>query len=401
MMIRRANEQFRETQLLIRSAVEGLNQEQEQEADSYLHNSRRTLPQMLERAISNDVFYPVYLSLKLAKKSEHYEKIYYQYIVANAVLNRVAYYVLDLMEQHGVDVMPLKGLHFAHFYYPDIRMRFGLDVDFLFKSTKAKALAEKMLFGEGFRAGFSSPFQVNFKKRISRFSVHCETHLSPPTLMDAYQYPLWHDVWEHSTLCSMAGFRVRLMRPEDSLLVCCTSTLSRGTFSARDFLDLRQIIRLHNINWEIIIEAAKIPIWRHILFFPLQILQTLGDTVLSERLVPDFVLAALVGSTRPNLVLPKTSDRLIVGMRMPIDYRDILGLVGYTRTPLFKSFLSWTGGCKPRPINKAARVLLEAGHIPLFVRREFGNYYAAICLRSWLSSYLLKWKRNMPHKLNA
>ena len=386
-----------ETGLLIRSIVESISKKAYKPLGPTFNVSREHATRILDAALRNDVFYPAYVALresvsgKIATKRNSFENLSYQYLAANAVWLTESYRVLRLFVENDLRVMPMKGLHLARFYYPNMLMRFAWDTDLLFISEREKKKAERLLLQDKFHVDYSSPLETKLTKRFSRFSVHIETHSCPGSLMYAFEFPKWNDLWADSTQVTIAGSTVNVMPPEDALLVSCVSICSRGTFTARDFLDLRQIIRTcKSFRWDIIAGVGRRSIWRHVLLIPLHLVNLIAKTYLNESLVPKDMLEDLALYGEPNLVanLP-AFGRMIEKSGLPVDYRDILHYIGYARSPLLANFLLWLPE-NPTLTNRILRVFVEAFNILTVVRKEYGDVYAASCLRSWFSAYVAK-----------
>ena len=387
-----------QTDLLIRATTASISSGT-RSSEFISKSSGEHASRMLNAAIRNDVFYPAYMSLKssanIVSKRDFYNNLYHQYLTANAVWLATSYRILNLFKDEGLGVMPIKGFHLSHFYYPNPLMRYAWDTDFLFKSKRDKEKAEGILLQENFHVDYLSPLETKFTKRFSRFSVHIETHTSPGSIMYSFEFPRWGDLWSQSTQVPIAGATVHLMRPEYVLLVICASMCSRGTFTARDFLDLRQVItRSKSFRWDVISEAGEKSIWRYILLIPLHLVNHVGEKCLGETLVPNYAFDRLSRNGNPTLPadFPDILPSIIQGAGLPVDYRDILLSTGYALTPLFANFFLWTK-MDPTLRNRILRVILEPFNIPTFVRKDFGERYAASCLRSWFSAYLARFAR--------
>ena len=389
-----------ETGLLIRSIVESISKQAYKPLGPTFNVSREHATRILDAALRNDVFYPAYVALresvsgKIATKRNSFENLSYQYLAANAVWLTESYRVLRLFVENDLRVMPMKGFLLAHFYYPNKLMRFAWDTDLLFVSEREKMEAERLLLQDKFHVDYSSPLETKLTKRFSRFSVHIETHSCPGSLMYAFEFPKWNDLWANSARVTIAGSAVDVMQPEDALLVSCVSVCSRGMLTAKDFLDLRQIIRTSkSFRWDIIAGIGRKSIWRHILLIPLHLVDIIAKIYLNEALVPKNVFEDLARYGEPDVVtnLP-TIARMIERAGLPVDYRDILYYIGYARSPLLANFLLWPPE-NPTLIKRILRVFVEALNILTVVRREHGDRYAVSCLRSWFSAYVAKFSR--------
>jgi Uncharacterised nucleotidyltransferase len=404
---------FSEAKLGVRLAVAGVS------GSSHLRSTgRRNEPsnpnieprRVLSSALRNDVFYPTYISVKGGPPDPQFkaswdsnDKLYYQYLVAHTIWLNESRNLLRIFDENRITTLPMKGLHLAQTYYPDTLMRFSLDADFLFESKKDKLMADRLLTSKGFRLDYEAPFETNWTKRISRFSFHCETHLSPGSITYSFEYPASWDAWSSSKIGSIGGYKVHLMGAEHVLLVLCTNMAYKGVFSVRDFLDLRQILAASkSFDWNFIEFMSQIAIWRYIVLIPLYLAQLLASSCLQESLVPERTLKQLakgadLGTT--NELLHRMAT-VIQREGLPIHYRNIFTWTEYMRTPFSMSFFLWAGGKEPSLRTRILRVILEAFTILIFVRVDYGSRHAVSCLRSWFSTYAAKFRVGVWVKRN-
>ncbi len=352
---------------------------------------------LIKAGIRNNVFYPTFVSLrKLAAdlsrvRSEEllkpYSGIFHQYEVANTLWLHESYRILELLSEASIDIMPLKGLHLAHCYYPSSMMRYALDIDLLFRSGRDRKEAEKLLMEDGFSVEYSAPLETNLKKRHSRFSVHCETHSSPGSLAYFFEFPRWLGLWARATRERLAGFEVYLPCPSDLLLISCVDMAWNGSFSARDLLDLRQIVTLSDaFDWEPVEKLAANKSWRYVLSIPLLLADYLCRIVLEEAIVPANILT--------NIARHITSDKISregrnyttpSSLQLPVMYGRIFRRTDFAGTALFSDSFLWTEDGEPGSWRRIVRVFLESAEIPTVVREGYGDRYAVSCAKSLLN----------------
>lgn len=352
---------------------------------------------LIKAAIRNNVFYPTFVSLhKVAtdlsgSKSKEllkpYSGIYHQYAVGNTLWLNESYRILELLSDARIDVMPLKGLHLAHRYYPSSMMRYALDIDLLFKSGSDRKEAESLLMEDGFRVEYSAPLETNLKKRHSRFSVHCETHSSPGSLAYFFEFPQWPGFWARAMHETLAGYKVYLPCPSDLLLISCTDMAWHGSFSARDLLDLRQIVTLNEpFDWEPVEKLAATKTWRYVLSIPLLLADYLCRVVLEESIIPADVLANIAGHVTSERTLYEGRNyTTLSSLKLPVKYEQIFCKADFAGTPLFSDSFLWTKNGEPGLWRRIVRVFLEATEIPTVVREGYGDRYAVSCAQSFLN----------------
>ncbi len=351
---------------------------------------------LIKAAIRNNVFYPTFVALQeVASRSggatskeylKPYSDICHQYAVANTLWLNESYRILELLSAARIDVMPLKGLHLAHHYYPSSMMRYALDIDLLFRSGSDRKEAEKLLMKDGFSIEYSAPLETNFKKRVSRFSVHCETHSSPSSLAYFFEFPRWPGFWARAMRTRLAGFEVYLPSPSDLLLILCADMAWNGCFSARDLLDLRQVVALSGpFDWEPVEKLAATKVWRYVLSIPLLLTNYLCRVILEESVVPADVLMNIAGHiTSEKTPHEGKNPMTLSSLRLPVTYPQIFSRTDFAGTPLFSDSFLWTETGEPGSWRRIVRVFLEAAEILTVVREGAGNKYAVNCTLSLL-----------------
>jgi hypothetical protein len=352
---------------------------------------------MLETAITNDVFYPIYNWLKhefLRDKASKgkYERLFYQYVTGQSIQQAEAANLLRIFNEKGLEVMPLKGLFLSTQYYSDPLMRYSRDWDFLFKSKTDRFFAEQALVKEGYHVSVALPLQTLFTKRISLFSAHCETHIVPISLTPSFGYPPWYDLWSKSRSAQLMGSPAHLMQPEDAFVILCAHALTKGMLSMRDLMDFIVILReFDSSSWNNLKRLSKAPIWRYIIAVPLVIFSTIGENLLSRELAPNEMIHFFATDTTVRIGdSRKLVSFLLREHGMPIDLRYVMRYFGYSGTPLFEAYLLWNEG---REASFLKKLFLEGCQSLALARSEPNQGYAKNCVQSYLSAYLLRYFR--------
>lgn len=356
--------------------------------------------QMLDNAIANDVFYPAYKRLgqyfpKDKASKRRYEQLFYQYITGQSIQRAQASNILRIFTEEGIAVMPLKGLLLSNRYYKDPLTRYARDLDLLFRSKEDRRSAERVLLQAGYSATVALPLQTLFTKHISRFSVHCETHIAPISLTFAFEYPPWHDLWSSSQSSRLLGAKVQVMRPEDAFLILCAHVIAKGTITIRDFLDFVQILRkLNSTAWAHFEQVSRVQIWRYIIALPLVLFCAIGEVLLSRELVSRARVISLAAETKIRV---EDSSKLVAFLLaergMPIDLRDVMNYFGYSRTPLFEPFLLWNKGREFSLPERVKSLFLEGYQSLAIARSGLRQGYAKNCVESYLQTHLVHFRR--------
>jgi hypothetical protein len=372
----------------------------DQTATPSIRKQSATPALMLEAAIANDVFYPIYNWLKRESLRDktlkgRYERLFYQYVTGQSIQQAEAANLLRTFKEKGLEVMPLKGLFLSTQYYKDPLMRYSRDWDFLFKSKTDRFFAEKALVKAGYHVSFALPLQTTFSKRISRFSAHCETHSVPISLTLSFGYPLWYDLWSRSRSAQLMGSPAHLMQPEDAFMVLCAHALTKGLLSMRDLMDFIVILReFDSSSWNHLKRLSEAPIWRYIIAVPLVIYSTIGEILLSRELVPKEMVRFFATDTSIRI----EDSRKLVGFLlrehgMPIDLRYVMRYFGYSGTPLFEVYLLWNEGRELTFFGIIKTIFLEGCQSLALARSELNQGYAKNCVQSYLSTYILRYFR--------
>lgn len=145
--------------------------------------------------------------------------------------------LLKVFQEHGIDVLPLKGPALALAFYGDASMRQANDLDLLVRGGDFPG-AEALLIGLGF-AGLGAA--GDHDRRFLRGELLVELHFE---LASPRFFPFEiHGIWDRSHLSDFRGIPVRAMSANDLVLYLCAHGLKHGFSRLVWILDLARALR--------------------------------------------------------------------------------------------------------------------------------------------------------------
>lgn len=173
--------------------------------------------------------------------------------------------VATALQQSGVDVIALKGMHLVPLVYGNLASRGMIDLDLLIPATQLRAGGDVMR-ELGYEA--ARPYRVSddaipyYAHHIPPFvkddasSVELHWHLCPPRTQVAIDVA---ELWQRAVPARIAGVETKVLANEDLLLhLAVHATYShRCEVSARACCDVAQIVRTQPLAWDALIERAR------------------------------------------------------------------------------------------------------------------------------------------------
>lgn len=168
-----------------------------------------------------------------------------------------------LLNQHGIEVIVLKGSHLAHFVYADPALRPMQDIDILVRPEDCDA-AERLLIKT--HLGASRPPESRDAKhhhlpeiadpRGVHIEIHRHLHRSDRDLhLDIEQ------IWNRSRTASAEGRSFRVLSPEDLLVHLAIHAAGNHRFEQplRWILDISTVIHRFSaeMNWDLLARISR------------------------------------------------------------------------------------------------------------------------------------------------
>ncbi|MFQ5950935.1 MAG: nucleotidyltransferase family protein [Candidatus Geothermarchaeales archaeon] len=353
------------------------------------------LTYVVDKAIENSIFLHAYRALEGVAIEEpngwrHVSRLYFQYTANLARWFDESVKLASLFREHGLSVMPVKGVLLAHLYYPDRFLRFSSDMDFVFKTAAGKAKADGLLSQRGYRLIWSSPKESEYLKHLGRVSIHCETHSFIASLSGTYEYPILKGLWAGSSLRGVGGVEMNVMRPEHALMILCLHTFSEGIFSLRDLSDAHHILNDRSrFQWDVVAHHALEEGWKQILHLPLNIIAATLKRFTGETSIPERVLGLVhSGSANRNSVDIVREILEHRGWTFPVLVSSFPLPSPLLRSPYLLNVIAPRAGPQTM-LNSLKRALWELYQIFAMVVRDYGSRYGLRCLRRWVETYIL------------
>lgn len=273
--------------------------------------------------------------------------------------------VLQLLNQHGIEALTLKGPALAAQAYAEPTVREFRDLDLLVR--RADALRTRELLEAAGYAGFP---QLSAPQLRVFLRSECEFWFSSPgdevpvevhwDLREAvYAYPLNSEVcWSQTGSCEIAGQRVPTLSPGHTLLMLSCHGAKHRWAQLRLIRDLAEFLRAYpDLDWDDVLHQADHLHGLRMLLLGLQLAALLLDAPLPEpvrrRSAQDRSLAPLVADVTAHLLDNGRAERQAASstqlyLRMRERWQDRLRYCGGTLlTPTLED---WNSITLPEPL---------------------------------------------------
>lgn len=295
---------------------------------------------------------------------------------------------LRALNARGIDVILLKGAHFATLVYPDPSHRPMADLDLLVRRENMEAAADALMsIGYEFEMEQTIAEAIVESRHIAPFQkdgafpieLHCAlTDTSVAVRIDI------DGLWQRSREIDAFGERARVLSTEDALLYICVHAgivHKFGEKGIRPLLDINAILERETIDWNVMMSRARE--WRAqpSVYLMLEMARRYGGAQIPEHVLaslkPRRVSRAVIEAARsqlfesPGLHLPVHPDPLALVVKKPravLDYLKSRGRV--------KKFVSRYGGFAWRSLLRRNRDVLS------IVARRTARH---VLLDSWLT----------------
>jgi hypothetical protein len=168
--------------------------------------------------------------------------------------------ILNMLNQHGIEVLPYKGPVLAMQAYGNLALRQFGDLDLLIHSDDVD-LARNLLFAQGYRWPDDRPpgrfprllkvYELTSPDRRVLVELHWAiTSASFPFPLDPA--PLWTRA---ETIC-LLGKSVRSLAPEDLLLILCVHGSKHHWSRLAWICDVAAVLDTSSIDWDCLIQQA-------------------------------------------------------------------------------------------------------------------------------------------------
>jgi hypothetical protein len=228
---------------------------------------------LLHQAIDQDVAPLLYYHLKkidpavyIPKRIAHVLQIQYlQSMRRNMLLYDEFNRVLKILQNKGIKLIALKGVHVAETLYNDIALRPMRDIDLMVRKNDLLQ-AERELMEMGYGTSERPTIEEQTKKdchlerlkRTGAVPVEIHWNIMPP------ESPFNIDIdgmWERAREAQLGGFKVLVLSPEDLILHLCLHVSYNHHFSSRlgHIYDIFEALRYYKneIDWRRLFTTAN------------------------------------------------------------------------------------------------------------------------------------------------
>jgi hypothetical protein len=190
---------------------------------------------------------------------EQLNQIYNHNVFRNVFLSDKLIKLLTVFNQHGIEVITLKGIVLAEQLYTNFGLRTTTDIDILVQKEKMH-LASSILLEMGYLESTQKkerehPFHRVYYNSV-QFPLRIELHwdLDDPKIVEI---PL-AEIWHRAELLQFQGSLTTVLSPEDNLLYIANNLLTQDGQQLKYLCDITELIKINQdtLNWDYIIESA-------------------------------------------------------------------------------------------------------------------------------------------------
>ena len=191
-------------------------------------------------------------------------EIYLASMTRAMIQARQLLWVIQLGKDHGIPIIPYKGVVLSQMIYGDIGLRISFDIDIIVRQHDA-IQARALLASQGYSPQTSLTPEQD-KKYIQ---LRCEYGLSHPnqTMIDLHwQFIPWYylepftesEIWSGSKVRSFEGKDVVTLSTEMMIIALCIHGAKHQWKKLRQISDIAGIIDSDkDINWDLVINLAR------------------------------------------------------------------------------------------------------------------------------------------------
>ncbi len=193
---------------------------------------------------------------------------YYRYLSSNIRLYNDFTHAAKVLQQEGLDFIPLKGIMLLDVLYVDYGLRITNDIDLLVRAQDVERVKNVLLNNE-WKLVLTHPKKSEFFERQEIFHhPYCliknnsviELHRHVHSSFSHFNINI-DDYWSRSVFCAFSGVNGRNFCVEDLLQHLCThqyTHLISGQFRFSSFNDIVEMLLLHRdqIDWHLLYASS-------------------------------------------------------------------------------------------------------------------------------------------------
>jgi hypothetical protein len=199
--------------------------------------------------------------------------------------------VLNLLDTHGIRVIPYKGPALASYLYGNLGLRQFADLDILVRKEDILK-AKELLLSHGYQPSLKlnraqeaallrTDIEYVFYREGSRALLEVHWDVAMP---DSFRPRDFESLWTRCEPLSLAGRTIFHPSKEDLLLILCAHTGKHFVPKLAWFCDIAQLLRMHQqMDWERIMWCANTSTSRRLLFPVLFLSKDLLGAPLAEE----------------------------------------------------------------------------------------------------------------------
>ena len=216
-------------------------------------------------------------------------------VLRNRILAQEMARLLGMFNENGIRALPVKGAVLAQASYGDLNNRTFSDLDIviekdafsqslpLLKESGYEPIGKLADMGELIRRFHMwQSGQCPFVKGKSIFHLDLHTRLMPPLYYYASDLD---DLWERAVEIEIAGQNMRVLCPEDRILLLSYHGMKNRWERLKHVCDVSETLRSEpNLDWDFLIEEMKRTEGKRTLFVAISLAMTVLEVSLPEEI---------------------------------------------------------------------------------------------------------------------
>lgn len=222
--------------------------------------------------------------------------------------------LLHLFNENAIPTIPFKGPVLAAFTYGNLTLRQFCDLDILVREQDF-IKARELLILKGHQSIQEYDWEQSFAQ--SNSGVHVDLHQG----ITSRYFPVRFDFercWQRLEPLSLAGTTVVNLSAEDLLIILCVQVAKDSWYEREQLIkicDIAELINTHpTLDWEDVLEQARLLGCTRILFLGLLLAHELLDTVL-----PQEILLEIQANSAVRSIALQVRDRFFQNTYIPPD----------------------------------------------------------------------------------
>ncbi len=236
----------------------------------------------------------------------------------NLFLGKKLCQILELCQNHDIQVIPFKGSVLAVSAYKNLTLREFCDIDLLIEKADFPKVKE-LLLSQGYQARSElQQWGQDFTSQDDKIHIDIHWQLAP----SCFPYKLnFQQLWQRCQTVSILNQQVVNLSPEDSLLILCVQIVKDAHYrqeKLKQICDIAELVHTSALNWELLIQQSQNLGSERLLIFGLALARELLEVEfplqINQKIASDFVVQRYISSVMEQLFITDNKQEKLFGI---------------------------------------------------------------------------------------